>query len=381
MQAQFNPKKLTSARIARGFTIKELSERIGVSKQAISQFELDQAVPKAETMMQIVNALDFPRAYFFETDEEHFIGNTFFRASPSISKRVREMQKERAGWVAKIYSILNQYVEFPLTNIPDLTNFSEGEWDREKIEELAIVMRNYWKLGDKPINNLVNVLESNGIILASVELGEIKVDAFCQPRAERSFVILGEDKKSAARRHFDAAHELGHLLMHLDIHNQENLSKEEFKIMEQQANHFASAFLLPEDAFSSMVSSDTTLDGYKELKKYWRVSIAAMIHRAKDLGLISLSRYTSLQKQISMRKMRHKEPLDDVLPVPRPTMFKLAFDAIIQSGIDAFELVQKQIRLNPKDVETICELSPGVLSIQNNDSVIKLRNIGGRSFV
>nr|WP_269321919.1 ImmA/IrrE family metallo-endopeptidase [Paenibacillus sp. UNC451MF] len=69
----------------------------------------------------------------------------------------------------------------------------------------------------------------------------------------------------------------------------------------QQANHFASAFLLPEEAFASMVSSDTTLDGYKELKKYWRVSIAAMIHRAKDLGLISLSRYTSLQKQISMR--------------------------------------------------------------------------------
>ncbi len=57
------------------------------------------------------------------------------------------------------------------------------------------------------------------------------------------------------------------------------------------------------------------------------------------------------------------------------------FDAIIQSGMDAFELVQKQIRLNPKDVETLCELSPGVLSIQNNDSVIKLRNIGGRSFV
>ncbi|SFL20712.1 Zn-dependent peptidase ImmA, M78 family [Paenibacillus sp. 1_12] len=376
MQTQFNPKKLSSARTARGFTIKELAERIGISKQAISQFELGQAIPKAETMMLIVNTLDFPKGYFFETEEEQYVGNTYFRASASITKRVREMQKERAGWVSKVYNILNQYVEFPIPNLPDLSYFTDGEWDTDRIEELAITTRNHWKLGDKPINNLVNVLESNGVIVASVELGSIKVDAFCQPRSGRSFIILGEDKKSASRRHFDAAHELGHLLMHLDVHNQDSLTKEEFKLMEQQANQFASAFLLPEDAFSSMVSSETTLDGYTELKKYWRVSIGAMIHRAKDLGIISLSRYTSLQKQISMRKMRHKEPLDDVLPVPYPTLFKKAFEVILQSGIDGFELVQKQVRLNPKDVETLCELNPGTLSLRKEDSVIKLRHLG-----
>ncbi|MBT2289310.1 ImmA/IrrE family metallo-endopeptidase [Paenibacillus albidus] len=376
MQTQFNPKRLTSARIARGYTIKELSERIGVSKQAISQFELGQAIPKAETMMLIINTLDFPKGYFSETEEEQYVGNTFFRASTSIPKRVREMQKERAGWVSKVYSVLNQYVEFPSLNLPDLSGFPEGEWDSDRIEELAITMRNHWKLGDKPINNLVNVLESNGIIVASVELGDVKVDAFCQPRSGRSFVILGEDKKSAARRHFDAAHELGHLLMHLDIHNQDSLTKEEFKIMENQAHQFASAFLLPEDAFSSMVTSETTLDGYTELKKYWRVSIGAMIHRAKDLGILSASRYTSLQKQISMRKMRHKEPLDDVLPVPYPTLFKKAFEAILQSGIDGFELVQKHVRLNPKDVEALCELNPGTLSLRREDSIIKLRYLG-----
>ncbi|NQX46621.1 ImmA/IrrE family metallo-endopeptidase [Paenibacillus tritici] len=376
MQTQFNPKRLSSARIARGYTIKELSERIGVSKQAISQFELGQAIPKAETMMLIINTLDFPKGYFSEAEEEQYVGNTFFRASTSIPKRVREMQKERAEWVSKVYSVLNQYVEFPSLNLPDLSDFPEGEWDSDRVEELAITMRNHWELGDKPINNLVNVLESNGIIVASVELGDVKVDAFCQPRSGRSFVILGEDKKSAARRHFDAAHELGHLLMHLDIHNQDSLTKEEFKIMENQAHQFASAFLLPEDAFSSMVTSETTLDGYTELKKYWRVSIGAMIHRAKDLGILSASRYTSLQKQISMRKMRHKEPLDDVLPVPYPTLFKKAFEAILQSGIDGFELVQKHVRLNPKDVEALCELNPGTLSLRREDSIIKLRYLG-----
>jgi Zn-dependent peptidase ImmA (M78 family)/transcriptional regulator with XRE-family HTH domain len=379
MESQFNPKKLTSARVARGLSIKDLSDKIKVSKQAVSQYELGQAVPKAETMMQIVNVLEFPRMYFSETDSDTYIGNTFFRASSTVTKRVREMQNERAGWVSKIFCVLNEYVEFPPTNLPDLSDFESGEWDQHKIEELAIVTRNHWKLGDKPIHDLVNVMESNGIIVASVELGEMKVDAFCQPRSERSFVILGEDKKSAARRHFDAAHELGHLLMHMDIHNQDSLSKEEFKQMEDQANHFASAFLLPEDAFLSMVSADTTLDGYKELKKYWRVSIGAMVHRARDLNVISLSRYTSLQKQISMRKMRHKEPLDDVLPVPQPSMLKQAFDAILQAGIDGYNLVQNQIRLNSKDVESLCVLHSGALSIRNNEPTIKIRHLNHMS--
>jgi Zn-dependent peptidase ImmA (M78 family)/DNA-binding XRE family transcriptional regulator len=374
MQTQFNPKKLTSARIARGLTIKELSEKIGVSKQAISQYELGQSTPKAETMMSLINTLDFPKGYFFEYEEDQYVGNTFFRASTSTTKRIREMQKERAGWVAKVYKVLNEYVEFPKLNLPDIGDLFNGEWDNDKIEDLAVILRNHWHLGDRPINNLVNVMESNGIILASVELGEIKVDAFCQPRSERSFVVLGADKKSAARRHFDAAHELGHLLMHMDIDDQDNLTKEEFRKMEQQANQFASAFLLPEDAFSSMVSSDTTLDGYTDLKKYWRVSIGAMIHRAKELGIISLSRYTSLQKQISMRKMRQKEPLDDVLPVPYPAMLKKAFEALIQLNINVFDLVQKQILLSHKDVELLCNLHPDMLSARNQDSIFKMKD-------
>lgn len=373
MPTPFNPRKLTAARTARGLTIKDLGELIGVSKQAVSQYELGQAAPKAETMMALVNTLDFPKGYFFEYEEDQYVGNTFFRASTAITKRVREMQKERAGWVAKVYQVLNQYVAFPRLNLPDLTMFADGEWDHEKIEDLAIALRNHWQLGDRPINNLVNVLENNGVILSSIELGEEKVDAFCQPRSERSFIILGEDKKSAARRQFDAAHELGHLLMHLDVDNQDNLTKEEFKQMEAQANHFASAFLLPEEAFSSTVSSDTTLDGYTELKKYWRVSIGAMIHRAKELGLISLSRYTSLQKQISMRKMRQREPLDDVIPVAQPSMLKKAFEVLIQSNFDVFELAQKRILLNTRDIELLCNLQPGTISLRHKEPVIRLR--------
>ncbi|MEI2397019.1 hypothetical protein V8V88_17315 [Paenibacillus phytohabitans] len=55
---------------------------------------------------------------------------------------------------------------------------------------------------------------------------------------------------------------------------------------------------------------------------------------------------------------------------------KKAFEAILQSGIDVFELVQKQVRLSSKDVEALCELNPGTLALRGDDSVIKLRYFG-----
>ena len=87
----FNPGRLKEARLARGMTITDLAEKAYVSKQAISQYELGQAIPRAETLMYIVNTLDFPKTYFYGYDEEDAVGNTFFRASSTTSQKLKEM--------------------------------------------------------------------------------------------------------------------------------------------------------------------------------------------------------------------------------------------------------------------------------------------------
>lgn len=370
----FNPNQLNEARVARGLTIKELAEAISVTKQAVSQYELGISIPKPEVMMSICKTLEMPRAFFYDEDDDEVKGNTFFRASTTISKKVREMQRKRVNWLYRIHSYLDKYVDFPELNLPNTTCLAEEEWDKDSIEELSVLVRNHWKLGDKPITNMVNLLENNGIVVASLQLGNEKIDAFCQPRSANYYILLGEDKQVAVRRQFDAAHELGHLLMHHDIDNQDKLTKEEFKVMEQQANQFASSLLLPEDAFRSLVASSFTLDDYKELKKYWRVSISAMIMRAKDLGIISESRYTSLQKQISMKKWRQKEPLDDVLPVPSPTALRKAVLALLESGLKDELQIAFELKLNSNDIEMLCNLESGTLSVKEVEPVIKLKN-------
>lgn len=366
----FNPKRLREARLIRGLTISDLADMIGITKQAISQFELGEHTPKPETMMAIINTLKFPKNFFYKEYKEQYVGNTFFRANATATKKSKEMQYNKSMLAGYIYDYLSDYIEFPELNLPDTSHYNTA-WDNDIIEELAIQVREHWGIGDKPIANIVHLLERNGIMVFSVDTDSQKVDAFCQHRTGRPFIFLGNDKQSAFRRQFDGGHELGHILMHADIDNQEILIKEEIKVMEYQANRFASAFLLPASAFAKTVTS-TSLLHFVELKKYWQVSIGAMIYRCKELGLIDDSRYTSLQKQISMKKMRNKEPLDDVYPLQEPVVLKKSIQVLLENGAkNELQLIQ-EISVPQEYIEMLCNLEEGTLNFKEPEPTVKL---------
>lgn len=370
-EPKFNPKRLREARLVRGLTIRELAEKVNVSKQAISQFELGEHTPKPETMMAIINALQFPKSFFYRDFKNQFVGNTFFRAYATASKKSKEIQYHKTLLAGYIFEYLSEYIEFPELNLPDTSQYLSSEWDEDTIEQLAYQVREHWGLGDRPIANMLNLLERNGIIIFTVDTDSEKVDAFCQQRPGRPFIFLGNDKQSAFRRQFDAAHELGHILMHKDIDNQDFLSRSEFKQMEDQANRFASAFLLPAEAFAKTVTS-TSLLHFVELKKYWNVSIAAMLRRCLDLKLIDESKYTSLVKQMSMKKMRKKEPLDDVVPLQEPVVLKKSILLLLDKKIkNELQLIQ-EISVPQEYIEMLCNLEKGTLNYKEPEPVIRL---------
>lgn len=370
MEPKFNPKRLREARLIKGLTISDLAEKIGVSKQAISQFELGEHTPKPETMMALIHYLQFPKNFFYREFKEQYVGNTFFRSNATATKKSKEMQYNKSLLGGYIYDYLSDYIEFPELNLPDISHFN-SEWSINLIEDLAIKIREQWGIGDNPITNIVHLLERNGIMVFSVDTDSQKVDAFCQHRTGRPFIFLGNDKQSAFRRQFDGSHELGHILMHADIDNQEILSREEIKIMENQANRFASAFLLPADAFAKTVTS-TSLLHFLELKKYWKVSISAMIYRCFDLGIIDESRYTSLQKQMSMKKMRTKEPLDDVFPLQEPVVLKKSILMLLENKVkNELQLIQ-EMTVPQEYIEMLCNLDKGTLDFKEPEPTIKL---------
>ncbi|OAT71898.1 helix-turn-helix domain-containing protein [Parageobacillus thermoglucosidasius] len=379
---QFNPRRLKAARVFRGMTITELADKIGVTRQAVSQFEQGKTSPSLENIFKLTNVLQFPRDFFYAEDKSvDYIGNTFFRSNSTATKRLREAQKVRVDFIFDVQQFLEEYVNFPKLNLPDTKSFDNKNWTNEDIELLAEKVREHWGLGDKPITNMVFELEKNGIFVTTVRTDSQSIDAFCQKRVYNGrdyyFVVLGSDKFSAVRRQFDAAHELGHILMHGWIDDQEQLSNEEVREMERQANYFAAALLLPRKAFSNSLYS-FKLEEFINLKKYWMVSINAMIVRSYHMGLINYNQYQYLQKQMSQRKMKTREPFDDIIKRAQPSLFKQSIELLLNNNVIGPEEIVSELKFHPQFIEELVNLPSNMLAItkkKEDKKVISLKVI------
>lgn len=369
---KFNGNKLKDARTYRGISILELANEISVSKQAISQFENNKSVPSLKNLLEISKVLRFPSNYFFEVDEKKIeVGNTYFRALTSANKKDRVAQINKTRKIASFYNFISEYLELPQLNLIERENLS--------IEELALKLREKWGIGLAPINNIVNLMERNGIIVSSFNTDSNKIDAFSQLNyTDNNYyfcVVLGEEKISATRRQFSAAHELGHILLHdWKNENTEELSKDEFRKKEEEANQFAAEFLLPKESFLKDLLYEKNLEFYVKLKKKWKVSISAMVMRAYQLKKLNINQYQYLMRQITQKGWRTKEPLDDIIKVEQPTLFNKAIQIILSNNVMDKEefmesLSQNGLGFEREEIEELLNLEKDILKIEANSEI------------
>lgn len=370
LEREFNSSRLREARIYRGFTVTEVAERLDVSKQMISKYENGKAVPPFESLLAISGILRFPKDYFYEKPIKVKAGSTYFRSLLSTGKKEREMQFDRVRYITIMRALLEEYVDFPELNIPE---FSEDEL--ADVEVAAINLRKAWGLGTAPIKDIVHLLETKGFVITSLNFKSKTIDAFGshQEVNDKSYytIVLGNNKKSFYRRQFDVAHELGHRVLHDPHLNLDDLSKEEFKQIEQEANDFAAAFLLPKEGFLHDVSIHSNdLMYYKLLKKKWCVSIGALVMRAFKLGEITSGTYQYMQRLISQKGWRKQEPLDDIKEVSEPKAMVQAIELLIENDyITSNEFMQKLsqhygLSLLSEEVEELLGLEKGYLESQ-----------------
>jgi len=383
LERQFNGSRLREGRIYRGLTITDLADNLEVSKQMISKYENNKAVPTFEALLQITQILKFPKDYFYENAIDVRTGNTYFRSLLTTGKKEREMQHDRVKYLTIIRALLEEYVDFPELDVP---NFSER--DTDEVEEIAERLRESWGLGDKPIKDIVYLLETKGFVISSLNLGKRSIDAFGSQHEingkQYYSIVLGNDKNSFYRRQFDVAHELGHKVLHDPFMNIDDLSKEEFKQIEQEANDFAASFLLPRDSFYKDVSiHPNDLMYYKILKKKWCVSIGAMVMRAYKLGIISDGTYQYMQRSIGQKGWRKKEPLDDIKEIREPVSMKQAIELLIENNyITGDEFMYKLsnhygLSLHREEVEELLGLENGYLitePIVYKDNLVSIKN-------
>ena len=187
---EFRGERLKYARIFRGKSLTELANESGISKQLISQYENGDSRPSHERLFNISEILHFPYDFFMQSDlYSAHTEATYFRSLMSAKRMERAAQSYRLEIAVEIYKALqDEYIDFEPLRIPKI-EFSgvDSETDEaamanaaDEIEQIANTLREYWKLGDGPIENLQFVLESNGIIVTGFPTAADGIDAFSQ---------------------------------------------------------------------------------------------------------------------------------------------------------------------------------------------------------
>ena len=135
--------------------------------------------------------------------------------------------------------------------------------------------------------------------------------------------------------------------------------------------------MLPEKEFSEDVRPyATNLAYYVELKKRWKVSIAAMIRRAKDLEIITNDDYSKLMRNMQKQGIRKIEPLDSELRTAEPSLLRQAIKILFEEKVfTASEFLEELsteygLTIYPDDIEVLLSLKEGTFREEKQTKVV-----------
>lgn len=362
----FCAQRLTEARRARGLHKNILADMVGVTRQTISKYEEGKEKPQEERLAIIAKQLAFPIEFFTRPSWPEALDLVFWRSRTTETKGAREITEQRMYWLCELFSFLEREVNFPDFAIPEIRLPQDFRLlTPEVIESAASSVRDFWGLRDRPISDMTLALENAGIPVVMLEVLSDKQDGFSfrSTALDRVFVGINIYNVSTARARYDLSHELGHVILHKNVVTpQQARDPANHKLMEQQAHRFAGAFLFPKQEFRREVRVPS-LDYFSALKKKWGMSIAAMIYRAYDLGLVDEFERTALYQSMSRRGWRGSllEPFDrpEDMPLERPRMLRRGVDVVVENGIFGRAAIQQALALPEQEIEQLAGLDPG----------------------
>lgn len=340
--------RLKRAREALGLSLRELEARIKgqVSAQAIGKYERDEMMPSSSVLLSLAKELNVSPEYLLSQREIELAGIDFRKSPHAASKDERAVEAAILDQVER-YLELEELVpgsDQPWVS-PDEESFSISRI--EDAEEAANSLRTLWKLGIDPIPIMAELLEDKGIKVIALDLPESVSGSKAiiqRPNMPELPVIVVNQKHNGERQRFTLAHELAHLVL-----KSSSLSDE---LLEKAADRFAGAFLMAKDMVTHLLGEhrkSISLGELAELKKLFKVSIASLVVRCAQLGVISKAVYGKLFAQIralGWNGAQSKEPFRFDPEVPQ-RMERLCLRAVAEGAISepkAAELLRISVR-------------------------------------
>ena len=351
----FKAEQLILAREARGMIQADLAELSGVSATTLSNWEKKAQAPTFTNLEKVATALNFPVNWFLE-DINQPDNPCYFRSLKKASQAYQNIARGKLKISAFITEKIEEWIEFPALDFPEIDIPDFMALSNDDIENIALKCRNYWKLGIAPVPNLVELLESIGVIVVRDYISSEDMDGVSTWINNRPYIFLLADKNNYFRSRFDAAHELGHLILHKNVPSHfYTKNSSTYKIIEDQANHFGSCFLLPAESISYHLAFPT-LDNLTAVKKKWSVSIQALIRRAESLEIIDSVQKGRLYKNISARGWKKCEPLDLETPVEKPQTLSSAIEVLVDEGGCSKSALFEILNIYEDDIVQLCNL-------------------------
>jgi Zn-dependent peptidase ImmA (M78 family)/DNA-binding XRE family transcriptional regulator len=361
--------QLRLARLAHGYSLEEVGDLVGATRQFIHQLETGARSGSDELVDALADVLDVTTTFLAEPipstvrpEQCHFRGHITRPAS--ITSQVLA----RGTLLDKFVAAIEEHLVLPEVAFPDLPAAAA-----EDIERAAEEARRFWALGTTgPIISMMRVVENAGAVVTYFgDLSE-RVDAFSMDR-RRPIIVRSSLKESLCRQRFDFAHECGHLIMHRGVQTGD-------RVTEDQAHRFASAFLFPRGAVLREFPRGRTINwrALFDLKLRWKVSVRALVRRGYDLGLLSPAQYRTANIHLVKTGQAKVETYDNdgSLPIEQPELLPSALAALEEQASGKVVAVGRQIGLTPGMLELITgsdvpDPGPSI----NDPKVVRLRPI------
>ncbi|MFE1802397.1 helix-turn-helix domain-containing protein [Streptomyces sp. NPDC059517] len=350
--------RIVLARKRRGLTVTRLAQTAGLTSRRLSDFENGRANPSPPSLRAIAAALEFPDSFFgAEEVAELTVNSVSFRALSKMTASQRDIALSSGRLARVLHDWIGARFRLPAPDVPSLTSFSRLRSEEDQIphpgeaagtdcpaEEAAGLVRARWGLGHAPIPHTVHLLEAHGVRVFSLSRDCPEVDAFSFWDRGIPFVLLSPEK-TAERGRFDAAHELGHLV----LHGEEQMPHG--PQAEAEAHRFAAAFLMPRADVVAHAPQGASTTWILQAKRRWKVAAMALAHRLHELGLTTEWQYRSHCVELSRLGYRKAEPRSGVARETSQVLGKV-FTALRDEGTRRAD-VARDLHLRPADLNDL----------------------------
>ncbi|MDH4764312.1 XRE family transcriptional regulator [Pseudomonas sp. CBMAI 2609] len=318
---EFSPDKLRLARCAAGLSLADIGEKLGVTRQYAHKLEVN-AIPSPSQLTLLSEILDVEESFFFAPRRSSVeLEQCHFRSLKSSTQTLKKTIAAQVEMFELLVDELDKEIAFPAV---EFKAFDCAIDDFRKIEQIAEKFRREQGLGFGPISSVTKLAEKIGVLVVDLNAVDERVDAFSLYN-KRPLIVRSIAKASPGRQRFDLAHELGHLVMHQGIETG-------CRLTEDQANQFASSFLMPRASFAAefpaMRGRYLNWSALKELKLRWKVSFKALIYRARSLDLITAEQAKSGFTYLSRKGFTKDEEFDELVPKESPALVQRAIDLL-----------------------------------------------------